>query len=590
MSKRILIFVLSFLLPFLSIADEGMWLPHMLKKLNEGDMQRMGLKLSAEQIYSINQSSLKDGVVNFGNFCSGEIISPDGLILTNHHCGFDAIQFHSSVQNDFLTNGFWAMSRKEEKHTPGLIAAFLVRIEDVTMSVLGGLDSKMTPGQRDEEIEKRIEELEKKAEEGTHYNAEVKPFFEGNHYYLLVYETYKDIRLVGAPPSAVGKFGGDTDNWMWPRHTGDFSMFRIYTGPDGKPAEYSENNIPLKSKFFFPISLKGVKKNDFAMVMGYPGGTDRYMTSEAVKLALEQSNPSRVKLREKRLAVMKEFMDADPEVKIKYAGKYAHVSNYWKYFIGQNQGLRRLKVVDRKIEEERQFMAWVEADEARKKKYGTVLADLTSGYESLRKVNKSYVYLEEGAFAVEAVLLAYRSMELYGVLNAKQQGELLQTAIQDLKEKGNEHFKDYYRPVDERVFAELFAMLKKDIEEKQHPSIIGEINKKYKGNFNAYASKAFARSIFTDRARFDAFLAAPTSKVLANDPLFKVMTSVLFGFRQKQGAQFAGARSKIDEANNLYLSAILEMKKDAKLYPDANFTMRLTYGSVQDIYPGDAIH
>lgn len=571
-------------------ADEGMWLPHLLKKLNESDMQRMGLKLTAEQIYSINQSSLKDGVVNFGNFCSGEIVSAEGLILTNHHCGFDAIQSHSTVQNDYLTNGFWAMTRKEEKNTPGLTASFLVRIEDVTDKILGPLSSTLTTEKKEEAIAKKIEELEKTAIEGTHYNAEIKPFFEGNHYYLLVYETYKDIRMVGAPPSSVGKFGGDTDNWMWPRHTGDFSMFRVYTGPDGKPAEYSEANIPLKSKFFFPISLKGVKKDDFSMVMGYPGGTDRYMSSEAVKMALEQSNPSRVRLREKRLAVMKEFMDADPEIKLKYAGKYAHVSNYYKYFIGQNQGLRRLKVVERKVQEENSFASWVTADEERKKKYGTVLSDLASGFQDLRKVNKAYVYLEEGAFAVEGVLLAYRSLELYGGLKAKATPDQLKDAIAELKAKGDEHFKDYYAPLDQKEFAELFKLYFKDIPVEQHPSIMGEIQGKYKGDFEKYAANAFSKSIFSDRTRFDAFLKSPSVKVLDKDPLFKVMTSVLFGFRQKMGPQYGGARNRIDQANNQYLAAILDMRKNDKLYPDANFTMRLTYGSVQDIYPADAVY
>lgn len=590
MTKRFSVLIGLFLSISIARADEGMWLPHLLKKLNEADMQKMGLKLTAEQIYSINQSSVKDGVVNFGNFCSGEIVSPDGLILTNHHCGFDAIQFHSSVQNDYLTNGFWAMTRKDEKNTPGLTASFLVRIEDVTYKINGEITSAMTSDQKEEAIAKKSEELEKLAVEGTHYDAQVKPFFENNHFYLFVYETFRDIRLVGAPPSSVGKFGGDTDNWMWPRHTGDFSMFRVYTGPDGKPADYSEANIPLKSKFFFPISLKGIKKDDFAMVMGYPGGTERYMSSEGVRLALEQSNPARIRLREKRLAVMKEFMDNDPEVRIKYAGKYAHVSNYYKYFIGQNQGLRRLKVVERKIEEEKKFQAWVDADEARKKKYGTVLSDLAAAYTDFRKVNKSYVYLEESAFAVESVLLAYRALNLYGTLKAKAEADKIEEAKKELKEKGDEHFKDFYAPVDQKELAELFALYYKDIPVEQHPSVMGDVQKKYKGDFEKYAAAVFAKSIFTDRTRFDAFMKAPTAKVLEKDEVFKIMTSVLFGFRARQGPQYAASREKIDKANNLLLAAILEMRSDAKLYPDANFTMRLTYGSVQDIYPADAVY
>jgi len=375
-TKRFLfIFILlgNFFLSLTSSADEGMWLPMLIKRLNQTDMQKMGLQLTAEELYSVNNSSMKDAIVNFGNFCTGEVISKEGLVLTNHHCGFDAIQSHSSVQNDYLTNGFWAMTREEEKPTPGLTVTFLVRMEDVTSSVLEVLTPGMTADAREMAIEKVIAGIEKKATDSTHYNAEVKSFFEGNEYYLFVYETFLDVRLVGAPPSSIGKFGGDTDNWMWPRHTGDFSMFRIYTDSLGNPAEYAKGNIPYKAKYALPISLKGIEKNDFAMVMGYPGGTERYMSAEGVNMTLEQSNPTRIKLREKRLSIIKEDMDASPEIRIKYASKYASISNYYKYFIGQNQGLKRLKVVARKRAEENKFQQWVDADDERKGIYGNVL-------------------------------------------------------------------------------------------------------------------------------------------------------------------------------------------------------------------------
>ncbi len=592
MSKRFLtlFLLLNFSLGIISRADEGMWLPMFIKRLNQTDMQKMGLKLTAEEIYSVNNSSMKDAIVNFGNFCTGEVISKEGLVLTNHHCGFDAIQSHSSVQNDYLTNGFWAMTREEEKPTPGLTVTFLVRMEDVTSKVMGALAPEMTAEGRDEAIEKSISSIEKEAVGTTHYNAEVKSFFEGNEYYLFVYETFLDIRLVGAPPSSVGKFGGDTDNWMWPRHTGDFSMFRIYTDSTGKPAEYAKGNIPYKPKHHLPVSLKGIEKNDFAMVMGYPGGTERYMSAEGVNMTLEQSNPTRIKLREKRLAIMKEDMDASPEVRIKYASKYASISNYYKYFIGQNQGLKKLKVVARKREQEQKFQQWVDADPERKGMYGTVVKDFETIHKDYRKINKPYIYLEEAAFATEILMMVYKTNSFYKLLSAKVTGKDLETAKADLKAKTDEYFKDYNAATDKKVFAALLSMYYNDIPKVLHPSVFKMVEKKYKGDFNKYAEDVFAKSIFASKIKMDAFLLKPDAKTLEKDPAYKAMNSILGDFRSSIGPYFGDVRSRLDKANNLYLQGVLEMRQGQKLYPDANFTMRLTYGSVQDCVPGDAIY
>ena len=325
-------------------SDEGMWLPLFVERLNYVDMQKMGLQLTAEEIYSINNSSLKDAIAIFGRGCTAELISAQGLLLTNHHCGYGRIQAHSSVEHDYLSNGFWAESFEDELPNKGLKVTFLERIEEVTEKVLAEVTNEMTEDERYEKIKTIIEEIEIEAKGDTHYKCSVRSFFEGNEYYLFVYEVFEDVRFVGAPPSSIGKFGADTDNWMWPRHTGDFSLFRVYTDKDGNPAEYSEENIPMKPKYHLPVSVAGVEKGDFSMILGYPGGTDRYMTSYGVKMILDTYSPAFIAIRDKKLNVMMEDMQSNPEIRIKYATKYARLANYWKYYIGQSKGLKKLKV------------------------------------------------------------------------------------------------------------------------------------------------------------------------------------------------------------------------------------------------------
>ncbi len=376
-------------------ADEGMWLPIFIERLNYVDMQKEGLHLTPEEIYSINHSSLKDAVAIFGGGCTSEIISDQGLLLTNHHCGYSSIQAHSSLEHDYLTNGFWAETLADELPNPGLKATFLVRIEDVTKRVQEVLSDTMSEDSRWKAVRKISKEITGEATDGTHYTASVRSFFEGNEFYLFVYEVFTDIRLVGAPPSSIGKFGADTDNWMWPRHTGDFSMFRVYADKDGNPAPYSEDNVPLKPKHSLPISVAGVHEGDFAMILGYPGSTERYMTSFGIKLALDISNNTIVTIRDKKLKIMLADMQADPAVRIKYASKYAGTSNYWKYYIGQTKGLKRLHVYDKKVELENRFSDWVDADNARKEKYGDVLKIISDAYSTIEKYELARIYLRE---------------------------------------------------------------------------------------------------------------------------------------------------------------------------------------------------
>ena len=386
MRKLNLVLLLTVFIYGWAVADEGMWLPSLIHKLNISDMQRMGLGLSAEEIYSINNSSLKDAVVALDRgSCTAELVSKDGLLLTNHHCGFGEIQSHSSVEHDYLQDGFWAMSRKDELPNPGKSVTFLISVEDVTSKVLAEVTDATSEEERMRIVRKVSSELEKNAKGDTHYETYVRSFFAANRYYLFVTETFKDIRLVGAPPQALGKFGGDTDNWMWPRHTNDFSMFRIYCGPDGKPADFSAENIPYHPKHFLPISIKGIEKGDYAMVMGYPGRTNRYETSFGVKSTMDVTNEVRIEVRRELLDIWSEYMSTSQKARIQYASKYARSSNYYKYSIGQNKGLTNLKVIDKKLAIEKDFSAWVNADNKRTEKYGKALSLIENSFKNVEE-------------------------------------------------------------------------------------------------------------------------------------------------------------------------------------------------------------
>jgi len=589
MRKKLLSFVLIFTL-FIgkAWADEGMWLLFLLQQ-NYDEMQAKGLNLTPEQIYSINEGSLKDAIVRMGGgFCTGEIISSEGLLLTNHHCGYSVIQSHSSVENDYLKNGFWAMNKSEEIPNPDLTISFLVRVEDVSEQVLKDIPFNMSETERTEKIESAIVKIEEDAIAGTNYEAEVKAFFAGNEYYLMVYETYKDIRLVGTPPESIGKFGGDTDNWMWPRHTGDFCLFRVYTAPDGSPAEYSPENIPLKPRHHLPVSLKGVQKNDFAMILGYPGNTDRYLTSFGVRQAMEITNPTHVEVRAKILDIMKEAMDADPAVRIQYASKYAGVSNYWKYFIGQTKGLEKLDVFGKKVAIEEELIAWIKADVKRQEKYGELLQELEQLYLQKESKAKGDVYLKElllyGNF--ESVIFSYNFFGLYQALQAGGE-EGIQQQIEVVKPEMEKHFKDFNAAIDEKILGELSQMYFENMPSEQQPSYLAEANEEYSGDFSAFAQATYANSIFSSQERAEAFLENPDLTTLDNDPIFQIMLSMVTYYRQ----QYVANQEVDAEMNKLrrhFIAALREMNQEKNYYPDANSTMRLTYGVVNNYsYEGE---
>ena len=572
------------------VVDEGMWLPMFIGEQNYDDMKAKGLKLTAKEIYDINNSSLKDAIVMLGRgFCTAEVVSPEGLVLTNHHCAYDMIQSHSTVENDYLKDGFWAMKKSDELPNPGITASFLLRMEDVTEKVLKDVKDDMDETTREEVIAKASKRLQNDAAEGGKFTVNVRNFYGGNEYYMFIYVTYKDVRLVGAPPSSVGKFGGDTDNWMWPRHTGDFSMLRIYADKDNQPAAYSKDNQPLKPKHHLPVSVKGVKEGDFAMVMGYPGSTDRYLTSYGIKRELETRQPTIVKIRGERLDLMKEDMDASNKVRIQYASKYASVSNYWKYFIGQQAGLKRLKVEEKKKATERAFAKWVDADKARKAKYGDALSSLEKGYAQLSEYTLSEVYLREAGFGSEILRFAFNFVPLEREL-AKDEPNMdaVKAMTASLKATVEGHFKDYNAGTDQKVTAKLLSMYAQDVPASQLPSFLAEAKAKYGSDFSKYSAKLFKKSFLDDKDAVMAFLANPSAKMIQKDPAFTAFMSILQK-RFAMGAQIEGAQQLIDKGNRLFIAGLREMNPDKKYYPNANSTMRLTYGTVLPYSAKDAV-
>ncbi|MEI8201924.1 MAG: S46 family peptidase [Bacteroidota bacterium] len=590
--KKLILFLSIFTLSFTSLkADEGMWLPMLIQRLNYVDMQKMGLQLTAEEIYSVNHSSLKDAIIQFGNGCTGEIISKQGLLITNHHCGYGSIQGASTVEHDYLTNGFWAMSQSEEIPIPGLTVKFLVRMDDVSKRVMAELPAKLSEKERNDKLQEIFKKIQAEETKGTNYEAVVKSFFDGNEFYLFVYEIFKDVRLAGAPPSSIGKFGTDTDNWMWPRHTGDFSMFRVYMSKDGKPAAYAKENVPYTPKHSLPISIKGVKKDDFAMIMGYPGTTDRFLTSYGVNMAIEQSNPTIVNIRAKKLEIMRSFMDKSDAVRIQYAAKYASIANYWKFYIGQTKGLKRLKVYDQKQQIENDFTTWVNQDNSRKVKYGNALSLISSSYTEIMKYNTArYFYVEALLRGSEIITLARSFEGLYKELKSDTMSKArVDKLVTTLKESSAKFYKDFYAPLDQILLAEMFKMSAEKLEATFQPSIMKTIAKKYKNNFDAYAAEVFKSSIFTDKTKLDAFLAKPSYKALDKDLAYTSMQS-LFAAYKIITDKLEAPNGNLAEGNRKFVAGVMEMQPNKKFAPNANSTMRLTYGKVLDYYPADAVH
>ena len=589
--KKLLFALISTIFIFSSSikADEGMWLLPLIKQLNIEKMQQMGCELSAEEIYSVNNTSMKDAIVIFGRGCTGEVISEKGLVLTNHHCGYGAIQQHSTPEKDYLKDGFWAMSMNEEIPTPGLSVTFLVKIEDVTEEVLSILTNEMDEVAREDSAMAIGKRIATKSTEGTHYKGRVQNFYGGNKYYLLVYETFNDVRMVGAPPSSIGKFGADTDNWMWPRHTGDFSMFRIYADKDNNPAEYSAENVPYKPKHHLPVSIKGIKKDDFAMIMGYPGGTDRYMTSMEVEERMNIENENRIYIRGIRQELLLEDMLEDDAVRIKYSSKYAGSANYWKNSIGMNKALKQLKIVDKKKKEEVEFMNWVNQTPERKEKYAEALPLIKKYMDASGKLTHSRQYISETLLRGTELMYFASGMSKYEKVFSDGNEEEIKKAVEEIKEKARDFYKNYNAPTDQKVAKAMFKIFAQNVEKSYQPDIFNTIETKYKNDYVKFIDNVYSKSVFTDSVKLWAFLEKPSSKKLAKDPAYIAGTSIYSKYRAIT-KQLQPMYADLDKGHRLFIAGILEKNEGKAMYPDANFTMRLTYGSVLDYYPMDAVH
>ncbi len=589
--KRLLIVLLAVLLFAPARADEGMWIP-MLIGQNFQQMQKLGWKGTADDIYSVNKSSLKDAIVHFGGGCTAEMISADGLLMTNHHCGYGNISALSTVENNYLMNGFVANTREAELPCPGLSVKFLVRMEDVTDRV-----QKKIGDAYGEDVNTRLSEVSKELEKENNndgaYQVDVKSYFSGNKYYMLIYEVYTDVRLVATPPESLGKFGGDTDNWMWPRHTCDFSMFRVYSNNNNRPAAYSKNNRPYQPKHHLPISLKGVKDGDYAMIMGYPGRTTRYLTSQGIDLAVNEYNPTIVSIRDKRLKVMSEVMDRKPAVDLQYASTYASVANYWKYYIGQTEQLKRLKIYDQKLNEERAFEDWAKKD-ARYLK--NLFTDYTAAYASYKPYVKHNLYYYEAFGAPKLTQLALRVAGLNKSDDKKAlTAEELEKQLASLKKSRESIIKSMDMELEENLFAAMNYMFYQDVPRAQHPSIFssekftnfGSPNKEE--TFKAWAKSMFQNTALLNDELFERYATPENYGKLLEDPMVMYASNVSDNWKDNYSKIIDDYRHERFELDRAYLGGMLEKNAGKLMYPDANSTMRVTFGSVKSYDPKDGV-
>ena len=566
-------------------ADEGMWLPYNLSGQSLYEMQQLGCKLTAEQIFNLNQPSLKDAIVQFGGGCTGELISPEGLLLTNHHCGLSYVQKHATVEHDYLTDGFWAYSKDQELPNPGLTVSFLANVEDVTELVLDGVTDEET---RSAVISENIGKLTKERKGDRDVEVEIVEFYSGNQYIMFEYDVYRDVRLVCCPPWGIGKYGADTDNWTWPRHKGDFNIFRVYTDPEGKPAKYSEDNIPMKSKHYLPINIKGVKPGDYTMILGYPGSTDRYSTSYTVKNLIESDCPAIINCRTTKLNQYRRHMDADQEVFIKYASKQASVSNYWKYAIGQKRQLMRNHVYDKRLAQETAFKAWVNADPERKAVYGDIFEGIEEKWTILDDIMMPMTYLREAGWnGGEAVAFSRRFIRINDSLNAKASKESIAKMAERLKPQVATFFKDYDKDLDMDVTAALLNLFYNDID-RYVPTMIAELGYKNNGNYKVWVKDAFEKSIFVDQVKLEKWLEKP--KKLDKDPIFALAMNIIEEYNNVVIPMYQQAALAGNAGERLYMKGLMEMQTERNFYPDANFTMRLTYGSVEPYKGADAVN
>jgi len=575
------------------LADEGMWLPLLLGQQVYNDMVKRGLKLTKEQLYDINKPSLKDAIVIFGGGCTGEIVSSQGLIFTNHHCGYDAITSASTIEHNYLQNGFYAKTKADEIPS-GLSVQFLLRIEDVSQMILDSLKG-LTGSDRTQRQTRVLSNLNAKFSDALqNIEARISSLFKGNQYLLFVYQRYKDVRLVGAPPESVGKFGGDTDNWEWPRHTGDFSVFRVYMSNDGKPAEYNEENIPFKPKWFLPLSIKGFKDGDYTMIYGYPGSTNRYETSYGVKLKTDIDNPTLVKLRDMRLKYMFEEMKKDPSIKLQLASSYATIANYWKFYDGEAKQLLKYDVFGQKKKSEVAFIEWAKG----KSGYSAVFEGWAKAYDEWTPYAKHRMYINEGIFG--SPLMAFASslqqIEIALVQQGKSAAEI-KKALTEATKAREKFIKDENKASDERIVADVTMMFYQDVDKQQHPidfyrtqvEAYGKLDDEQ--TYKDYAKHIFEKTMIFDDAKWNAFIKNPDGAALQDDPAYAHASAFLINYQSKYMAKYQQFVTRNTEYGRLYLKGIMEMDtvKAKMMYPDATSTMRVSYGNVKSYRPRDGV-
>ena len=565
----------------------GMWIPSLLKGMNETEMKNLGMRITAEQIYSVNQSSLKDAVPHFDGGCTAEVISPKGLILTNHHCGFDNIQSHSSVEHDYLTDGFWAYKMEDELPNKDLVVTFIVRIEDVTKKILDGVSGLATEAEKQKKIQDNISALSTSSPKESWQENRIRTFYDGNQYLLFVTETFKDVRLVGAPPSSIGKFGSDTDNWVWPRHTGDFSLFRIYADKDNRPAAYSKDNVPYKPKHFLPISAKGIKENDFTMVLGYPGRTQEYLPSYAVEQIITELNPAKIEVRDAALKVQDGFMRKDNAIKIQYASKYASVANYWKKWIGETKGLKKSNAVAAKQKFEKDFQQKV-IKAGKQAEYGNLLSDFQKNYTEIKDYALARdVFTEVALRNTELLSVGYKIYQLEQLYTTK--GEQAFTDRKNNLITGlGDFYKDFNATVDEKVFEQLIAIYAKRYPKQYLPSSLENLDAK------SLSSSIYSNSKLVSYDKIKELLTGDTKTVLDkinSDNGYQLIKSMAEAYSKNVAVKYDELNLKNIALQRTYMKAILELSpKSARIFPDANSTLRVTYGKVKGYKPNDAVY
>src|SRR6218665_2479726 len=592
--KKFILFITMCLMAFPVKADEGMWFLMFIERLNHRDMQKMGLQLTAEEIYSINNHSLKDAIVQFNGGCTAEIVSKEGLVLTNHHCGYDAIAELSSAEKNYLKDGYWAPNRKAELKPSSLYVRFFVRMDDVTKRILAKVNDQMTEEERGKAIQQEMAVIEKENNEGGKYTVSVRPFFQGNEYYYFVYQDFKDMRLVGAPPESVGKFGGDTDNWEWPRHTGDFSVFRVYADKNGNPADYSKENTPLKPRYFLPVSIKGIKDGDFAMIFGYPGGTNRYETSYGIKLKTDIENPSLVALRDLRLKYMHEQMIKDPAVKLKLASSYAGIANYWKFFDGETKQLQKFNTYGSKQEFENKFNAWAKG----KPEFENIMSEYEKNYVAWTPYAKHRQYLREGILGSPLAAFASSLMGLEAAMvKTGATGADIKKAADAADKQRIAFLEGEDKPSDVKILAAVAKAFYTDIDKSQQPigfyeklkAAYGDLNEE--ATYKKWAEDVFANTIIFNDAKWSAFIANPDANALQADPAFDFAASFIKNYNNKYSQLYPSFLNRNNDLGHSYMKGIMQMNPAAvnKMYPDANFSMRVSYGNVKSYKPRDAV-